>query len=454
MSKKSIEVINLGKEYRIGERIQYNTLRDSITNTVKNTYKKLVSDIRNRPLNPKDDPTYIDLLKRKPTHSNGNHSDPNYIWSLRNVSFDVEQGEIVGIIGRNGAGKSTILKIISGITEPTEGRVNIYGRIGSLLEVGTGFHPELTGRENILLNGAILGMKRQEIEHKFDEIVDFSGVEKFIDTPVKFYSSGMRVRLGFSVAAHLEPDILLLDEVLAVGDATFQKKCLGKLDNVARSEGRTVLFVSHDLTAIRSLCQKAILLENGTIADEGPTEQVLDNYLQSIDSVNEIPLEERKDITMSYDRSVIATSLKIENASRSDPIRPTSQLSIKISYRSSEPIRNLIVHITIRDFKSGQPVTFLDSDNSGGIPEILPPEGTITCVTNRSYITPGRCVVDIRFMIGTLSVYYLQNAGFFEVEEETVYGTGTISRKYGMFLLEHKWSFQKNELENLDLITS
>ena len=202
------------------------------------------------------------------------------IWALKDVSFEVKQGEVVGIIGRNGAGKSTLLKILSRITEPTEGRAEVYGRVGSLLEVGTGFHPELTGRENVFLNGAVLGMRRAEIARKFDEIVAFAEVEKFIDTPVKFYSSGMYVRLAFAVAAHLEPEILVVDEVLAVGDAAFQKKCLGKMGEVA-TEGRTVLFVSHNMGAIRQLCNRGICLESGSIQNIGGIDLVIDGYVRN-----------------------------------------------------------------------------------------------------------------------------------------------------------------------------
>src|SRR5438045_4882359 len=200
------------------------------------------------------------------------------LWALKDVSFDVKQAEIVGLIGSNGAGKSTLLKILSRITEPTRGRITLHGRVGSLLEIGTGFHPELTGRENIFLNGAILGMKRQEIARKFDEIVAFSEIERFIDTAVKYYSSGMYVRLAFAVAAHLEPEILIVDEVLAVGDAAFQKKCLGKMGDVAR-EGRTVVFVSHNMGAISNLCQRAMLLDGGRIVDSGPVESVVASYV-------------------------------------------------------------------------------------------------------------------------------------------------------------------------------
>lgn len=199
-------------------------------------------------------------------------------WALRDLNFDIAQGEVVGIIGKNGAGKSTLLKILSQITEPTTGKIELYGHVGSLLEVGTGFHPELTGRENIFLNGAILGMRRREIQRQFDAIVDFAGVEKFLDTPVKRYSSGMYIRLAFAVAAHLNPEILIVDEVLAVGDADFQKKCLGKMQEVSRGQGRTVLFVSHNVAAVRQLCTQAIYLQQGTLVKQGPTDDVLDIY--------------------------------------------------------------------------------------------------------------------------------------------------------------------------------
>jgi lipopolysaccharide transport system ATP-binding protein len=205
---------------------------------------------------------------------------PEFIWALKGVSFSIDQGEVVGIIGRNGAGKSTLLKILSRVTEPTQGRIELRGRVGSLLEVGTGFHPELTGRENVFLSGAVLGMTRAEIRRRFDEIAEFSGVERFLDTPVKYYSSGMQARLGFAVAAHFEPDILVVDEVLAVGDAEFQKRCLGKMDDVARA-GRTVLFVSHNMTAINQLCPRTILLDAGNVVMDSATSTVVTDYLRT-----------------------------------------------------------------------------------------------------------------------------------------------------------------------------
>src|SRR6266446_9900433 len=267
MSDTVIRVENLGKKYIIGHQSNgHRTLRDVLADAVSlRSFRNQKSEIRN--------------LKSEP------------FWALKDVSFEVTQGEVVGIIGRNGAGKSTLLKILSRITEPTEGRAKIYGRIGSLLEVGTGFHGELTGRENIYLNGAILGMKRGEIEDKFDEIVEFSEIEQFLDTPVKRYSSGMYTRLAFAVAAHLEPEILIVDEVLAVGDSAFQKKCLGKMGAVA-SSGRTVVFVSHNMAAVKSLTTRGIVLDAGRVVFSGTTEQVIQHYVQLI-SRSTVPGESR-----------------------------------------------------------------------------------------------------------------------------------------------------------------
>jgi len=253
MSDIAIRVENLSKRYRIGQFVGYQSLRESVVNFISAPFR------------------------RSPTAGPRN-SDSDYIWALKDVSFDVKQGEVVGIIGRNGAGKTTLLKVLTRITEPTEGYAEIRGRAGALLEVGTGFHPELTGKENIYLNGAVLGMKRREIDSKFAEIVEFAGVEKFMDTPLKRYSSGMQVRLAFAVAAHLEPEVLLVDEVLAVGDAEFQKKCLGKMGDIARG-GRTVLFVSHNMFSLQNLCTRGILLESGKITMDDNINAVINKYL-------------------------------------------------------------------------------------------------------------------------------------------------------------------------------
>ncbi|MBI5775194.1 MAG: ABC transporter ATP-binding protein [Verrucomicrobia bacterium] len=249
MSAPIISVHGLGKEYRLGATLAHDTLRDHLMHAVKS------------------------LGRREPRRA------PESFWALRDVSFDVQPGEVIGVIGRNGAGKSTLLKILSQITEPTTGEIRVRGRLASLLEVGTGFHPELTGRENIFLNGAILGMSKAEIKKKFDEIVAFAEVEKFLDTPVKRYSSGMYVRLAFAVAAHLEPEILVVDEVLAVGDAAFQNKCLGKMESVAKQEGRTVLFVSHNMTAVQVLCGRIIHLRAGRVAGIGAVDEQVRAYL-------------------------------------------------------------------------------------------------------------------------------------------------------------------------------
>lgn len=262
MSNPIVKINNLSKRYRIGAKEQgYKTFREAIVEGITTPVRNLAK-LRK-------------LTKFRDRQSLNCEED--VIWALRNVSFEVNEGDVLGIIGRNGAGKTTILKVLSRITEPTDGFAEINGRLSSLLEVGTGFHPELTGRENIFLNGAILGMRKREIEQKFDDIVSFAEIEKFIDTPVKRYSSGMYVRLAFAVAAHLEPEILLVDEVLAVGDIGFQKKCLGKMREVAK-RGRTVLFVSHDMSSIRTLCGRAIWLDEGKIRQEGPTYEVVLNY--------------------------------------------------------------------------------------------------------------------------------------------------------------------------------
>jgi lipopolysaccharide transport system ATP-binding protein len=257
MSEYAIRVENLGKLYRIGQTAGYKMLRDSLMSALSAPFRRSVDD-----------------------GGSGQKigGSSNTIWALKDVSFVIKPGEVVGIIGSNGAGKSTLLKILSRITMPTTGKIEIFGRVGSLLEVGTGFHPELSGKENIYLNGAVLGMKRREVDQKFDAIVEFSGVRRFLDTPVKHYSSGMYVRLAFAVAAHLETQILIVDEVLAVGDVAFQKKCLGMMNDVAGT-GRTVLFVSHNMNAISSMCRRTILLNQGTVEMDSNTPDVLRHYL-------------------------------------------------------------------------------------------------------------------------------------------------------------------------------
>lgn len=269
MSNTVIEFNNVGKQYILGM---------IGTGTLSQDLNRWWARVRG-----KEDP----FLKIGDTNDRTQKGDSRFVWALRDISFKVEQGDVVGIVGKNGAGKSTLLKILSRVTSPTTGDIKIKGRIASLLEVGTGFHPEMTGRENIFMNGSIMGMTKAEIKSKFDEIVDFAGVAKYVDTPVKRYSSGMMVRLGFAIAAHLEPEILVVDEVLAVGDAEFQKKAIGKMQDVSKGQGRTVLFVSHNMAAVRSLCIRGIMLKNGTIDYIGSTPDTLDHYLKDGDSKKE-----------------------------------------------------------------------------------------------------------------------------------------------------------------------
>ncbi|MCX7049586.1 MAG: polysaccharide ABC transporter ATP-binding protein [Candidatus Sumerlaeota bacterium] len=296
-----IRVEGLGKRYRLGQGIDLTaTFREMLMTLPRHcgrAAKSALQSLAQRLKGLKDKTLKseaCDAAAPSGSRSQSSHPLSNEFWALRDVSFDVKQGEVIGIIGRNGAGKSTLLKILSRVTAPTTGRAVLRGRLASLLEVGTGFHAELTGRENIYLNGAIMGMTRAEIDRKFDEIVAFAEVEKFLDTPVKRYSSGMYVRLAFAVSAHLEPEIMIVDEVLAVGDAAFQKKCMGKMSDVAES-GRTILFVSHNMAAIESLCRQTILLESGCLINKGPTNEIIAEYMSRIKEIASISLVLRKD---------------------------------------------------------------------------------------------------------------------------------------------------------------
>jgi lipopolysaccharide transport system ATP-binding protein len=312
----------------------------------------------------------------------------------------------------------------------------IRGRIGALLEVGTGFHPELTGRDNIYLNGAILGMKRQEIRRRFDDIVEFAEVNRFIDTPVKHYSSGMYMRLAFAVAAHMKRDVLMVDEVLAVGDAAFQKKCLGKMEDVAR-DGRTVLFVSHDMAALSGLCDRAIWLSGGRIAKDGPAAEVVHAYLESV-SANDIqPLSSRRD--RSGDGTLRFSSIKIE-AVGSAVIRCNSRLRITARYQSPAPVPRLRCLIGIYAHPN-TPVFWLDSDATGGLPDLLPATGTITVTTEPINITPGRCFINIEGMKGGVMADSVEQAMEFDIEPADVFGTGRITpRDWAVCMVNQHWA--------------
>ena len=288
MSDSVIHVEGLGKRYRIGEGVRHTALRNLIGDALCAPLR--IFNVSSRASHNAPNAESPAVNTAAAAAANGNS---RFIWALKDINFNVRQGEVVGLIGRNGAGKSTLLKILARITRPTEGHAEIHGRVGSLLEVGTGFHPELTGRENVYMSGAILGMHKIEIDRKFDEIVAFSEVERFLDTPLKHYSSGMQMRLAFAVAAHLEPEILLVDEVLAVGDAAFQKKCLGKMSDVAR-RGRTIVFVSHNMAAVKALCSRAIFIRDGAVAKSGVVSGVVDDYLSG--STSRVSVRESRDL--------------------------------------------------------------------------------------------------------------------------------------------------------------
>ncbi|MEN6528973.1 MAG: ABC transporter ATP-binding protein [Anaerolineaceae bacterium] len=334
MSNLAIRVEDVGKQYNIFKETSYTTLREKIVETVKSPIKTLIN----------------------PTGS-------EKFWALRNVSFSLDHGQVLGVIGKNGAGKSTLLKILSRVVEPTEGWAEIHGRVGSLLEVGTGFHPELTGRENIFLNGAILGMKRTEIEKKFDEIVAFSEIEKFIDTPVKRYSSGMYMRLAFAVSAHLEPEILVVDEVLAVGDAEFQRKCLGKMSDVA-SEGRTVIFVSHNMSAIQRLTQECIILDQGRMVLRARTPEAVDYYLTNDFSASGERRYAPSDVPSSaYPFKPLAVRVRNRAGVITDSMLSVEPITIEVEYELDSDITGLRVGIYLMTSRGEYIFTSFDTDD-------------------------------------------------------------------------------------------
>ena len=423
MSDPVISVENLSKAYRLG---QIGT--GSLSRDINVWWAK----VRGKP-NP--------MLRLGET-DHGNR-DGETIWALKDVSFTVEEGETLGIIGLNGAGKSTLLKILSQVTAPTSGLVKIKGRIASLLEVGTGFHPDLTGRDNVYLNGAILGMTKEEVRRKFDEIVDFSGVEKFIDTPVKRYSSGMYVRLAFAVAAHLEPEILVVDEVLAVGDAAFQAKCLGKMGNIAR-EGRTVLFVSHSMASVAKLCQKGILLQSGKIVMMGQMNEVIQQYLGGIQQ-NEKPvlnLAERTDRQGDGKLRFTKLSLFESSGRKIDYLKSGSDVQINIEYESAskENLRNVLVNIDFDNLLGERMVVLQNSYSDGEFKEISP-NGSLICRIPKLSLVAGIYLVTIYSEINGVIADWIIGAGLIKVEVGDFYGTGKYPDvDHGIMLMEQSWN--------------
>ena len=430
MSNIVISVENLSKSYRLGQ---------IGTGTLSRDLEVWWAKVRGKP-NP--------LLKIGQT-DHGNQ-DGQTLWALQDVSFQVQQGEVLGIIGRNGAGKSTLLKILSRVTAPTSGQVKVKGRIASLLEVGTGFHPELTGRENIFLNGAILGMSRQEVQRKFDEIVSFAEVEKFVDTPVKRYSSGMYVRLAFAVAAHLESEILLVDEVLAVGDAEFQKKALGKMGKVA-TEGRTVLFVSHNMTAVKSLCNKVMTITNGEYKESGIPELIIHNYLSPSITKGKNGII---DLTQSTNRSGSGL-LKFESCWIKDHLLEQKNIvicghksSVFMKYFSTlkdkRTFDDVCVTVVIHDFY-GRPViggsTYYSNSNFNHIPDA----GIIECNLGELFLMPDHYRLMIRIAIKDEPSDYFEDACSFEVTHDDIFKTGKFpDKKHGVMVSQPVWKIIPN----------
>jgi len=418
VSSIAIQAEGLSKSYRLGEIVPYFTLRESLPNLFRGAVRRLSA-------------------------SSAANSEPDDFWALQDVSFDVKHGEVVGVIGKNGAGKSTLLKILSRITWPTTGRATIHGRVGSLLEVGTGFHPELSGRENIYLNGAIMGMRKAEIAAKFDEIVAFAEVERFIDTPVKHYSSGMYVRLAFSIAAHLEPEILFVDEVLAVGDLAFQQKCLGKMSEVTRG-GRTILFVSHNMAVVERLCQHCIVLHHGRISYQGQTHEAIHHFFNKIFVTNQadghiFDLEEAP-----HRHSNVARILKrIELYNEEDlpileGIRIGGGLKLKVHLDLPKPVRNFDVGLGFNNALNQRVFTahslFEPSRPSG---EWVGPQ-VFVCEIPSFTLMPGVYNLFIWFDINHQEADRVNQAAQVTVLESDYYGTGKAPWN-GAIVLKHRW---------------
>ena len=415
MSNLAISIQNISKVYRIDSTTggaASRTLQEDLLNFVKNPLRRTT------------------------------FSKKQEVWALNDVSFDVNEGEVIGLIGRNGAGKSTLLKILSRITEPTHGFADIFGRVGSLLEVGTGFHTELTGRENIYLSGAILGMRKSEIDRKFDQIVEFSGVSKFIETPVKRYSSGMAVRLAFAVAAHLDPEILLVDEVLAVGDASFQKKSLGKMSEVAES-GRTVIFVSHNMGAIKNLCTRAVLLDGGKAIVDGDVDSVVQEYLVTASERGEWHTEIADRTDRQGNGAIRFTGFQLlgSNGAAVDAAVAGEAIEFVLHYQShSEKIQNASIIIWLRDaFTKGllRLGTVLTAQSFSALPE----EGKIICRIPRLSLRPGRYFIDLGADIAGVKADRVIRAVTLDVVGGDYYGSGKVPLhpNDGDLLCEHSW---------------
>lgn len=422
MSNIAIQSVDLSKQYHIGTRKKdYHRLGDKIFDVITSPARRFGNLLQGQASGAAD-------LHRK-------------IWALREVSFEIERGEVVGIVGRNGAGKSTLLKVLSRITEPTQGYADIFGRVGSLLEVGTGFHPELTGRENIYLNGAILGMRKAEIQRKFDEIVSFAEIEEFIDTPVKHYSSGMYVRLAFSVAAHLETDILLVDEVLAVGDVAFQRKCLGKMEDVAQ-EGRTVLFVSHNMGLIQSLCDRGIFLNDGEIRADGSISEAVDAYLRQLDQAGAHDLVRRTDRKGKGDIKLVKIDISDANKNSSLVLRTGG--SARFTFEVNRKIAGISCLFVVFNHL-GQHIAAFESNIAGPEDVFEPDLGTkFICDIDELFLLPGRYRINVLIRDSGELQDFIEAAAFFDVEDGHIDGRPMKSRKRISVAMPHRWHLPFN----------
>jgi lipopolysaccharide transport system ATP-binding protein len=395
----AIRAESVGKRYAIGApRAPYGSLRESLTGVLTASFRRRARG-RGAP-------------------------ESDTLWALRDVSFEVRAGEVVGLIGRNGAGKSTLLKILARITEPTTGQVVLSGRIGSLLEVGTGFHPELTGRENVFLNGAILGMRRAEIQRKFDEIVAFAEIERFLDTPVKHYSTGMYLRLAFAVAAHLEPEILLVDEVLAVGDAAFQRKCLGKMGDVART-GRTILFVSHNMGAVGSICETGLVLDAGRVAFYGPISDAVGVYLQQVAGAQDTPVALRQDRTGTGEVKLVDFYVEDAHGARLETIPNGRTVRLVMPYvtHTGQPARHVDLQIVLRT-ETGELLVQFGTRFTGGTFREVPAKGRFVCRIERLPLVPGRYRLDFHLAAGNQPSDYVLWLAQLTVVAGDYYGSG------------------------------
>lgn len=426
MSHPVISVEHLSKAYRIGVKEEIpDTLMGAMKNVVTAPWKNFKSLRR---LNTSTDSLVAEPETKVP------ESSSDTLWALQDVSFEINQGDVVGIIGRNGAGKSTLLKVLSRITEPTNGRVVIRGRVSSLLEVGTGFHPELTGRENVYMNGTILGMSKKEIDRKFDEIVNFSGVEKFLDTPTKRYSSGMQVRLAFAVAAHLEPEILIVDEVLAVGDAEFQKKCIGKIKDVAQG-GRTVLLVSHNMSIMETICSDALQFKNGVLARSGIARDVLRKYTTDVALASEAPMRR----PLNFEKKIDKVEIVDANHNVTAVVRSGDDIVFRVYFDSVQPLPNSRIGIRIDSISGARMLHYQSDLITGGLIDV-PNKGHIDCIVPRFPLMPGTYSASIAVFSERRHVDHLEPAIEFMVEMGDFYRTGRIPNgQLGQFLSPAKW---------------